>query len=95
MSIYSPRFAVQFESLSVGDIIVYQAFGGEDRRIVIDYLDEDIKNDRSGFSGRILDQDDRLIPNDKTVTFDDRPHVHVWGYSSQITFHTGRKFISE
>jgi hypothetical protein len=79
--------AVQFEDLHIGDVVVYEAFGGEKRRVLIEHLDEEIKNERSGFSGVMLDENNRPIPNDSGI--DDRPERHVWGYTSQITQHLG------
>jgi len=39
----------------VGDTIRYRAFGGEVRKIRIDYRTDDIKDNRAGFDGTMID----------------------------------------
>jgi len=58
----------------IGDMIVYSAFGGEKRTIIVDEKEEDIKNGRPGFGGIIISSSE---PSDKTGQ-------SVWGYDSQI-----------
>lgn len=52
-----------------GSIIVYTAFGGVTRRVVVDDREEDVKNGRPGFHGHMADD----------------PAYTVWGYDAQIT----------
>lgn len=87
MTYFGYPSTVQFEDLNIGDVIVYEAFGGEKRRVKIENLEEEIKNERSGFSGVLLNEDNTPVPN--TSNLDSRPHAHVWGYTSQIIHHTG------
>lgn len=75
---------VAFEELEVGDVVVYHAFGGEVRRVAITRLDDDIKNSRNGFSGVIVDSNNREVPMVSAVGA-----TGVWGYTSQILWHTG------
>jgi hypothetical protein len=52
----------------VGDVIEYQTFTGNRRRVLVEYRDPDIKNGRPGFDGVSLSEDG----------------MGVWGYDSQI-----------
>lgn len=55
---------------NVGDVIRYQPFGGGWRDVLVDEKDDDIKNGRSGFGGRIVSGPDT--------------GMGVWGYDYQI-----------
>lgn len=55
---------------SVGDEIVYRAFGGTARQVLVDDKDSDIKNGRPGFGG--------------IVTCGPDKGMDVWGYDDQI-----------
>jgi len=54
--------------VQVGDVIIYESFGGERRKVLVDEVSENIKNGRAGFSGS-------LVSN---------PDDFVWGYCDQI-----------
>ena len=56
----------------VGDIITYRAMGGELRTVEVTEKDENIKNGRPGFDGR--------MPNDGGP----EGELEVWGYDAQI-----------
>lgn len=56
----------------VGDIIEYNAFGGELRRVLVESKSENIKNDRPGFDGVLV-----AAPEDDQWR-------DVWGYDDQI-----------
>jgi hypothetical protein len=81
---------VGIEDLAVGDVIVYHAFGGEVRRVAIRHVDEDIKNGRSGFGGVLIDSDNKAIP---FVSIGTVTPTGVWGYVSQILWHTGERVV--
>jgi hypothetical protein len=78
---------VQFEDLSVGDVVVYAPFAGDERRVVITSLDEEIKNGRSGFGGYIVNLDNSPMANMHPSNFGKNNNINVWGYSSQILTH--------
>lgn len=53
---------------NIGDIVVYTAFGGIRRTIVVTDKTDDIKNGRPGFAGFLRDD----------------VNTSYWGYDSQI-----------
>jgi hypothetical protein len=55
----------------VGSLITYQPFCGEPRTVLVEEKEADIKNDRSGFAGVLME-------NGEPTGFG------VWGYDSQI-----------
>lgn len=67
-----PTKYYDIEDLRVGQVIWYDDFGGNRRRVRIESLHEDIKNGRSGFDGKWLN-------GAFEGGFDG-----VWGYCSQI-----------
>jgi hypothetical protein len=61
----------------VGDIITYATWGGEIRRTYVENKVSEIKNDRDGFDGFLVDEDNnRLYLNGNPLG--------VWGYVEQI-----------
>jgi len=58
----------------VGDILEYAAFGGEVRRIRVEAVEDDIKNGRPGFDGRLVRPTRGMYAGET-----------VWGYDDQIT----------
>lgn len=60
---------------SIGDTIVYSAFGGEERTIIVEEKESDIKNGRPGFSGS---------SPDGNGNGNGWGHCGYWGYDSQI-----------
>jgi hypothetical protein len=54
-----------------GDVIVYGAFGGVVRVVLVDEHTDDVKNGRPGFGGVVLDGPEK--------------GAGVWGYDDQIT----------
>jgi hypothetical protein len=58
-----------------GSIIVYQAFGGARRRVLVEEREDDVKNGRPGFSGVLITE------NGKNPSESDDG---VWGYDDQI-----------
>jgi hypothetical protein len=61
----------------VGDVITYSTWGGEIRRTLVEFKQENIKNDRDGFDGVLVDEENnRLYLNGQTLG--------VWGYVEQI-----------
>ena len=74
---------INFEDLAIGDIVIYKNIGGEAVRVRIEHLEPELKNERSGFVGVKLDENNNPVPN--TSQIDDHPYSHVWGYTAQIT----------
>jgi hypothetical protein len=61
----------------VGDVVVYATWGNEVRRTLVEFKQENIKNDRDGFDGVLVDSDNnRIFLNGTTLG--------VWGYTDQI-----------
>lgn len=58
-----------------GDVVVYEAFGGVRREIVVEQAEQDVKNGYPGFDGHMV--------ND--------PGSTVWGYDDQIVSINGRR----
>jgi hypothetical protein len=54
--------------VQVGDVIIYRAYSGENREVLVSSVSDDIKNGRAGFDGAIVGDSENL----------------VWGYCSQI-----------
>ena len=63
-----------------GSVIVYHAFGGCRRTVLVEAKAADIKNGRPGFSGVLVGSDLKPLPADSN----DRIGNGVWGYDSQI-----------
>jgi hypothetical protein len=61
----------------VGDIITYATFGGEIRRVLVEDKESNIKNDRDGFGGFLVDYDNSKF-------FLNGQYYRVWGYCDQI-----------
>jgi hypothetical protein len=61
----------------IGDVVIYATWGNEIRRTLVEYKDENIKNDRAGFSGVLVDDDNNRI-------FLNKEPFGVWGYTDQI-----------
>lgn len=55
----------------VGSVIEYRAFGGEVRRVKVEWAGDNVKDGRPGFDGKI-------VGGSKAGEF-------VWGYDEQIT----------
>jgi hypothetical protein len=61
----------------VGDVVTYATWGSEVRRTLVEFKQENIKNDRDGFDGVLVDSDNnKIFLNGKTLG--------VWGYCEQI-----------
>jgi hypothetical protein len=43
------------EDVQIGDVIIYEAFGGERRTVKVNFVSQDIKNGRAGFDGVTVD----------------------------------------
>jgi hypothetical protein len=79
---------IKFEDLAIGDVVVYEAFDGEERRILITSLDEQLKNERSGFGGYIVNDANQPVPNNHPSNFLRKSlTIDVWGYTEQVTSH--------
>jgi hypothetical protein len=57
----------------IGSILEYQTFCGTTRRVRIDEKSDNIKNDKAGFGGYVVDINNKLTNHS------------VWGYDYQIT----------
>jgi len=57
-----------------GDHLIYHAFGGEERHVIVEARYEDIKNGRAGFDAIMLDPSDEGMDTGRTI----------WGYDDQI-----------
>lgn len=60
----------------IGDIISYNAFGGLKRTVLVEDREDEIKNGRPGFSGKLVGSDHKPLP--------EKDGMGVWGYDSQI-----------
>jgi len=58
-----------------GSIIIYNAFGGCRRKVLVEEKERDIKNGRPGFSGVMVGPDNKPLADDD---------AGVWGYDDQI-----------
>lgn len=54
--------------VQVGDVVLYETYGGERREVLVTYVSKDIKNGRAGFDGSLVNN----------------PLKFVWGYCDQI-----------
>jgi len=76
---HNPNFAPRAPRKSLdygeGSVIVYNAFGGLKRTVLVDEKESDIKNGRAGFSGELVGPDLKPLPGDDNG---------VWGYDDQI-----------
>jgi hypothetical protein len=54
--------------IKIGDLITYRTFSGEDRKVTVTNVTDNIKNGRAGFDGIIVGW----------------PTDYVWGYNTQI-----------
>ena len=63
-------------SYEEGDVIRYSAFGGLRRTVLVQEKDDEIKNGRPGFSGVLVDDDYKPLP--------EKDGMGVWGYDAQI-----------
>jgi len=59
------------EQIKEGDVVIYRTYNGEDRKVTVTYVSNDIKNGRAGFDGVI-------------VGMENNPMGNVWGYCDQI-----------
>jgi hypothetical protein len=60
------------KDFEIGDVIEYRTFGGDLRIIIVEGKDDDVKNGRPGFDGRLV--------NEKSGQ-----SGGVWGYTEDIT----------
>lgn len=55
-------------SYGVGDVIEYRPFGGGTRRVLVDLVEDDIKNGRPGFDGRVVGSNASVWGYDEQIT---------------------------
>lgn len=69
----------------IGSVIEYQTFGGTTRTVLVEEKEDDIKNGRPGFDGKLLPFSELELldedADDSAVGFGRQ----VWGYDNQIT----------
>jgi hypothetical protein len=67
-------------SIKINHVVEYRTFTGEIRAVVVESLDDDVKNGRPGFSGRIVIR----LANGKWGKVPPPCWSGVWGYSSDV-----------
>ncbi len=61
------------QGYGVGDVVFYKTFSGSWRAVFVKAKEDEIKNDQSGFSGKVIDAGEMSDVG-----------LSVWGYDSQI-----------